>query len=249
MRLNKVRFLLTSACSARCDYCHNEGQSKWPALLQLKTISNILDRLISSGNMPDEIVLSGGEPTLHKQIGEIARMCKETGCYVSMDSHAGHPQLFAKALPFLDEIKIHIDSFHPEKQRQSMGIEIQHVQSSIRLAQTHDLKLIANHPLVNVQDTVDFISHARALGIHCKIIDIFKFGIPAKVQWGQLGYVQLNEKTWLHHDGKHRIFTRSCDAEHNPYGTLFVGADGVRLGIDRPVIGLPESFEPEWLAG
>lgn len=250
MKLNKIRFLLTSACSARCAYCHNEGQSKEPALLRTKSIVDILERLMKSGNMPDEIVLSGGEPTLHKNLGEIARLCKETGCYVSMDSHAGHPQLLEKALPFLDEIKIHIDSFNPEKQRQSMGIEIQHVLASVQLAQMFpNLKLIANHPLVNVQDTVDFVRRARNLRIHCKIIEIFKYGMAAIVHWGQLGYTQQNTKSWLHQDGTHRLFTKQCDAKHNPNDTLFVGADGVRWAIDHPSIGMPEAFEANWLMG
>jgi MoaA/NifB/PqqE/SkfB family radical SAM enzyme len=248
MKLNKIRFLLTSACSARCAYCHNEGQSKEPALLQTKTIADILGRLKASGNLPDEIVLSGGEPTLHKQVGEIARLCKDAGCYVSMDTHAGHPRLLAKALPFLDEIKIHIDSFQPEKQRQSMGIEIQQVLTSIKLAQAYPhLKLIANHPLVDVQDTVDFVRQARNLDINCKIIEAFQFGLAPSVNWAQLDYVQQSSAVWLHKNGKHQIFTKKCGVKHNQNGTLFVGADGVRWAIDLPAIGLPEDFELGWL--
>lgn len=249
MKLNKIRFLLTSACSASCDYCHNEGQSKQSALLQIKTIANILDQLKSAGSLPHEIVLSGGEPTLHKQLGEVAQLCNEAGCYVSLDTHAGHPLLLEKALPFLDEIKIHIDSFQPEKQLRSMGIEMQQVLTSIQLAQAYPhLKLIANHPLVNVQDTVDFVSEARTLNIDCKIIDILKFGLAPSIHWGTLGYTQQDSKTWLHQHGKHQIFTKRCGAKHNSNDTLFVGADGVRWAIDRPVIGAPENFELGWLA-
>lgn len=248
MKLNKIRFLLTSACSARCAYCHNEGQSKKPAVLGVAAISGILGKLRDAGEMPDEIVLSGGEPTLHKQVGEIARLCKDTGCYVSMDSHAGHPQLLAKALPFLDEIKIHIDSFQPAKQRRSMGIEIQQVLASLQLAKAYPaLKLIANHPLVNVQDSVEFVRHARGMNIDCKIIEAFQFGLAPCINWAALGYTQKSPKVWLHTNGKHRIYTKQCDAKHNLKDTLFIGADGVRLGLNQPVIGLPEAFNESWL--
>lgn len=250
MKLDKIRFLLTSACSARCAYCHNEGQSKAPALLQKTTIVNILDRLSRSGNLPHEIVLSGGEPTLHKQLGEIAQLCKATGCYVSMDTHAGHPQLLQKALPYLDEIKIHIDSFQPEKQRLSMGIEIQQVLASIRLAQTYaPLRLIANHPVITVQDSVEFVRHARAIHLDCKFIEAFQFGFAPRINWAALEYTQIGPKEWLHQNGAHRIYTKQCGVNHNLPDTLFVGADGVRLGLDRPVIGLPEAFNESWLVG
>jgi MoaA/NifB/PqqE/SkfB family radical SAM enzyme len=249
MKLHKIRFLLTSACSARCAYCHNEGQSKESALLEIKTIADILDQLAKSGNMPDEIVLSGGEPTLHKQVGKIARFCKDTGCYVSMDSHGGHPRLLEKVLPFLDEIKMHIDSFDAEKQRQSMGVEIQQVFTSIRLAQAYSrLKLIANHPLVNVQNTVDFVQHARNCGVDCKIIQTYQFGLAPCINWAQFGYMQQDKKSWLHADSKHRLFTKECGTKHNPRDTLFVGADGVRWAIDLPVIGRPDFFNTDWLA-
>lgn len=61
----KIRFLLTSRCTATCAYCHNEGQSKQGAsLLRFSIIKHILDTLTAAHIMPSEIVLSGGEPTL-----------------------------------------------------------------------------------------------------------------------------------------------------------------------------------------
>lgn len=244
----KIRLLLTSACSARCAYCHNEGQSNKTALLNFGTIQRILEDLISAGQRPAEIVLSGGEPTLHKQVADIARLCKETGTYVSMDSHAGHPQLLKKALPHLDELKVHIDAFDAERQRRSMGIEIRNVLTSIQLAKANpNLRLIANHPLVNVQETVAFVNQAREQGIDCKIIDAFNFGIVPIVHWPQLGYTRLDDKTWLHENGTHRIYTKQCGAEQNPIDTLFVGADGVRRAVDGEVIGLPDQFNLDWI--
>jgi molybdenum cofactor biosynthesis enzyme MoaA len=61
----KIRFLLTSRCTATCAYCHNEGQGKQGAsLLRLNTIQHILDTLAAANIVPDEIILSGGEPTV-----------------------------------------------------------------------------------------------------------------------------------------------------------------------------------------
>ena len=104
----KVRFPLTGRCTARCAYCHNEGQAKAAALE-------------TAGRLPDEIILSVGEPTLSRELGAIARLGKSPGAMMSLDTLAGHPKLLEAALPYLDEIKIHIDSFDPVMQRRRMG--------------------------------------------------------------------------------------------------------------------------------
>ena len=189
----KVRFLLTGKCTARCAYCHNEGQAKAkakaPALLGLPTIAAILATLETAGRLPDEIILSGGEPTLCRELGAIARLCKSSGAMVSLDTHAGHPKLLEAALPYLNEIKIHIDSFDPVVQRRSMGIEIADVLISIRLArQLPGLQIVANHPLQCIDETLSFVEQARRLGVDCKVIELFggatAYSAPAWERYG-----------------------------------------------------------------
>jgi molybdenum cofactor biosynthesis enzyme MoaA len=245
----KLRFLLTGKCTARCTYCHNEGQNKKAALLRLSTIAMILEKLATAGRLPDEIILSGGEPTLNRELGAIARLCKSTGAVLSLDTHAGHPQLLAAALPYLDELKMHIDSFDPEKQRQSMGIEISEVLTSIRLAQQFPaLHLLVNHPLQHIDDTRVFVEQTRKLGVDCKIIELFKCGTSRIApDWQALGYTQQIKGHWLHKGGDHRLFTKRCGAEHNSPNTLFIGADGVRRALDGIIIGSANAFSTQML--
>lgn len=250
----KIRFLLTSRCTASCAYCHNEGQAKEGAsLLRLTTINAILQQLAAANITPDEIILSGGEPTLHKQVGEIARRCKATGAHLSMDSHAGHPQLLQAALPYLDELKLHIDSFDAAAQYASMGIDINQVLDSIRRAQQFPrLQLHINHPLQDVQATATFVQHARELGVDCKVIEMFGQGNCAAnlrtVNWANLGYTQQASGDWLHTNGQHRVFHKRCGAAHNAEdNTLFIGADGVRRALDSAIICPAEHLTPDLL--
>lgn len=244
----KIRFLLTSRCTATCAYCHNEGQAKQGAsVLRLQHIQSILDTLADAAIVPDEIILSGGEPTLHKQVGEIAKRCKATGAHLSMDSHAGHPQLLQAALPHLDELKLHLDSFDAEEQQRSMGIQLSEVLTSIRLAQTFPaLQLHFNHPMQEIKTTAKFVHHARELGVNCKVIEMFglqQCSISLRsMNWENLGYHAQNTGEWLHHNGTHRVFHKRCGAEHNNEHTLFIGADGVRRALDGAVIGTAEAF-------
>ena len=93
----KLRLLLTSACTARCGYCHNEGQAKDNTQLSLHAINHVLDTLAAGNRQISEIILSGGEPTLHPQLAEIAQRCKATGALVSINTHGAHPGLLERA--------------------------------------------------------------------------------------------------------------------------------------------------------
>jgi molybdenum cofactor biosynthesis enzyme MoaA len=249
----QLRFLLTSKCSARCAYCHNEGQSKAGNLLSLETIRQILQELADHGVIPDEIVLSGGEPTLHKEVGEIARLCQATGAHVSMDSHGGHPKLLAAALPYLDELKLHIDSFDAAKQQASMGIALDEVLTSIRLAQQYPLQLCTNHPLADAENTRHFVGRAREVGIDCKIIELFGNAegcVPLdSMGWAGMGYRQQADGHWLHENSRHQLFTKRCGGEHNPEDALFIGADGIRRSLKGVIIGQAQQFSIRMVRG
>lgn len=246
----KIRFLLTSRCTATCAYCHNEGQDKaGPALLGVQTIAHILDTLQAGNCVPDEIVLSGGEPTLHKSVADIARRCKATGAYVSMDTHGGHPRLLEPVLPYLDEIKVHIDSFDPAEQYASMGIELEQVLASVRLAQQFPLALQANHPLKCPATTAAFVTRARGVGLDCKIIEMLtpdQPGVaaqPSAIDWRDHGYHSDAQGQWLHANGTHRLRTKRCGGRHNLKDkSLFIAAEGIRRSVDGILIGRSENF-------
>lgn len=248
----KLRFLLTNACSARCAYCHNEGQQKAGDRLNLAAIEHLLDTLAGGGLCVSEIVLSGGEPTLHPQLPEIARRCKATGAWVSINTHAGHPTKLAPALPWLDELKIHVDSFDPQRQRASMGIGITKVHESIAAArgQGHVLLLI-NHPLQSLAEASAVISAARALAVDVKLIELLDTtcGQPRLQQlpWTQLGYRPMGDGSWCHARSTHRVLTRRCNQSTDETVALFVGPDGVRTGLETPILGAAEAFSLDML--
>lgn len=230
----KVRFLLTRRCSARCDYCHNEGQADAGAsLLSVGQIEGVLETLMRQNCIPQEIVLSGGEPTLHKQVAAIAQRCKATGAHVSMASHGGHPDLLAPVLPWLDELKLHIDDVDPDRQWQSMGIALDAVEESIvRARRFPHLLLVANHPLASVQRTAQFVAWARHQEVHVKIIHRLQSSLRPFMKWENLGYTPKDATTWLHRNGRHRLFTKRCTAAHNPEPTFFVDVQGIRARLE-----------------
>ncbi|WP_374488968.1 radical SAM protein [Zoogloea sp.] len=248
----KLRFLLTNACSARCTYCHNEGQQKARDRLDLAAIGHVLDTLAEGGVNVSEIVLSGGEPTLHPQLADIARRCKASGAQVSINTHAGHPTKLAPALPWLDELKIHVDSFDPQRQRASMGIGIAKVRQSIALAQRHgQAQRFINHPLQSLDEACAVITEARALAVDVKLIELLDTagGKPLlhQLPWAELGYQPAGQGHWQHRHGTHRVLTRRCGQGGSEGGELFIGPDGVRRDLQAPILGMPEAFSLDML--
>lgn len=250
--LLKLRFLLTNACSARCAYCHNEGQQKASDRLDLAAIEHLLDTLAGGGVCVSEIVLSGGEPTLHPQLPEIARRCKASGALVSINTHAGHPTKLVPALPWLDELKIHVDSFDPQRQRASMGIGIAKVRQSIAAAKDHgNLQLFINHPLQSLDEASAVIDAARAMAVDVKLIELLDTtcGQPRLQQlpWAELGYRSTGDGSWRHVYGTHRVLTRRCGQSACETVELFIGPDGIRHDLQTRTLGTAEAFSLDML--
>lgn len=249
----KLRFLLTSACTARCGYCHNEGQAKDNTQLSLQAISHVLDTLAAGNLQISEIVLSGGEPTLHPQLAEIARRSQASGALVSINTHGAHPGLLERALPWIDELKLHIDSFNPQRQKLSMGLSIDKVLQSIeRSRQYPGLRTVVNHPLQSLAEASEVLATTRRLGVECKFIELLDTTqtSPAltDIPWAALGYQATAPGFWQHRVCGHRAMARRCNTHQTHATELFMGADGVRLQLQGESLGAVHSFTLDMLA-
>ena len=235
-KANKIRLLLTGKCTARCDYCHNEGQSTSAPLLKLSAIKKYITELENNNALPEEVVLTGGEPTINKEVAKIAQFLKSKNIYVSMASHAGHPDLLEPVLPYIDELKIHLDSFDPELQFKSMGIPLEAVLKSIKLAKKYSLKLLVNHPLNNEKETKAFVVSARQKGIDVKIIELYQdenFVSLNAINWETFGYEETQNGYFKHKTSNHKLFFKRCGAKDNDTGTIFYGTEGIRSAIEK----------------
>ena len=243
----KLRFLLTSDCTARCGYCHNEGQAKDTTSLSLADITHVLDTLAAGNLRVDEVILSGGEPTLHPQLAEIARRSKASGALVSINTHGAHPGLLERALPWIDELKLHVDSFHPQRQKHSMGLSIDKVLQSIERSRQHPgLRTVVNHPLQSLEEASEVITATRTLGVECKLIELLDTALACPqlpdIPWAALGYQPTAPGFWQHHICGHRAMARRCKPHQAHATDLFIGADGVRQQLQGKSLGMACSF-------
>ncbi|HNQ49526.1 MAG TPA: radical SAM protein [Hydrogenophilus thermoluteolus] len=233
----QLRLLLTNRCSACCAYCHNEGQIHEKGHLPLSAIETLLAYWQTVGISFDEIVLSGGEPTLHPQIARIAQLCHTACRHVSINTNGAHPSRLLSALRWISEVKIHLDSFDPGQQVASMGIALERVLTTIAHARNHQVRVLLNHPVRDVQESATFVKEASNRGIDCKLIamlgDAPEIAITQALQ--AMGYVAQRNSCWYQPTSGHRVFLSACQPVSNRQ-TFFVDAEGVRCGLDATLL-------------
>ncbi|MDD3594136.1 MAG: anaerobic ribonucleoside-triphosphate reductase activating protein [Candidatus Gastranaerophilales bacterium] len=101
--------VFTQGCNFRCGYCHNPALVQ-PNKLELKNEKEILEFLKSRVNKIDGVVISGGEPTLQKDLPAFVKKVKEMGFAVKLDTNGTNPNMAEKLLEqqFIDYIAMDI---------------------------------------------------------------------------------------------------------------------------------------------
>lgn len=79
-------------CNFRCPFCHNSALVTKEAGIKIPE-EDILTYLKSRRGVIDAVVITGGEPTLHKELPEFIRNVKEMGYLVKLDTNGTNPDM------------------------------------------------------------------------------------------------------------------------------------------------------------
>lgn len=119
----KIRLLLTDTCNAHCLGCHNEGQLLNGKFMDFHWIQKFIKSLSLINVNIEEIILSGGEPTLHPHIIDIIHYIRENiNCYLSINSNGMVKDKLISIYPLVDEVKFHIESNISSQYESLMGL-------------------------------------------------------------------------------------------------------------------------------
>ena len=92
--------LFTSGCNFACPFCHNSGLVYGNE--QEISEKDIFDFLTKRKNILDAVVISGGEPTLHRDLPQFLERIKKLGYLIKLDTNGTNPEmlkdLFEKGL-------------------------------------------------------------------------------------------------------------------------------------------------------
>ena len=80
-------------CNFRCHYCHNPDLVLRPHTLKTIDEKELMNYLESKKKWIDGICITGGEPTIHKDLPEFIAKFKEKGFSVKLDTNGTNPEM------------------------------------------------------------------------------------------------------------------------------------------------------------
>jgi len=99
-----VSVIFTIGCNYKCKFCHNKPLLD-PNAGEDWTIDSIRNR-IEKNFLIDGISITGGEPTLQKDIIYFCKILKEIKKLVSVDTNGSHPEVIEGLLPYVARIAL-----------------------------------------------------------------------------------------------------------------------------------------------
>lgn len=92
--------IFVSGCNFLCPYCHNGDLVLKKEKLQEYTEDEILAFLVKRSKMIDAICISGGEPTLYKDLPEFMKKIRELniGTLIKLDTNGTNPAMIKKVI-------------------------------------------------------------------------------------------------------------------------------------------------------
>ncbi len=159
--------LFTSGCNMRCPFCHNASLVTGTAE-ENYTEDEILSYLKKRQGLLDGVAITGGEPLLHKDIGDFIKKIKDLGFAVKLDTNGSFPERLKVLIDggLLDYIAMDIKNCK-EKYSLAAGknININDIEKSVELIKNsgipHEFRTTVTKELHNEED---IISVARWLG-------------------------------------------------------------------------------------
>ena len=91
--------VFTQGCNVRCAYCHNPELIP-PAQNEEYAVSeeDVIEYLERRKNSLDGVVITGGEPTLQKDLDKFAQKVKDMGYMVKLDTNGTNPDMIQKLI-------------------------------------------------------------------------------------------------------------------------------------------------------
>ncbi len=86
-----------NACDFRCPFCHNFELAcgTAPAVMEEE---ELLDFLRKRRGLLDGVAITGGEPTLHRDLPALLEKIRALGYPVKLDTNGGHPEILEELL-------------------------------------------------------------------------------------------------------------------------------------------------------
>ena len=114
--------VFTQGCNFRCPFCHNSSLVNGAGDCEISE-AEVLDFLKERKKLLDGVVITGGEPTLNKDIADFLKKIKDLGYLIKLDTNGTNPDLLKKLVAdkLVDYVAMDIKNC-PEKYEKAAGV-------------------------------------------------------------------------------------------------------------------------------
>jgi len=122
-KLSSVLFL--PDCNFRCPFCYNSTLVLHPERIETVPFERVEDYLKKQRSWIDGVCITGGEPTLHKDLPDLCSKLKEMGFLVKVDTNGTNPTMVKELMDgeLMDYIAMDIKApLTAEKYSKATGI-------------------------------------------------------------------------------------------------------------------------------
>jgi len=174
--VTNLRISLTNECNLNCFYCHREGQTLNFEDMKPEEIERIV-RIASQLGIK-KVKLTGGEPTIRKDIVEIVRRIRPYVEDLSMTTNGTTLKLLAEPLKEagLDRVNISLDTLDREKYKAITGFDVlpqvlEGIDKAVKLFHPVKLNMVVMKGL-NDEEIWDMIDYAAQKNAILQLIEI-----------------------------------------------------------------------------
>ena len=80
-------------CNFRCPFCHNGALVLDPFSMETVSLDSVMDRLREYDGWIDGVCITGGEPTIHKNLPALIERFKDRNLAVKLDTNGTNPAM------------------------------------------------------------------------------------------------------------------------------------------------------------
>ena len=158
--------VFTQGCNFKCPFCHNSD------LIYFKKGSidenEILNYLSKRKNVLDGVVITGGEPTMQKDLISFLNKIKDLGLKIKLDTNGAKPESLKKIieLKLVDYIAMDIKSSKENYSKASgVGVDLNKISKSVKLIKESGLDFEFRTTVVKkYHDLADLASICEFIG-------------------------------------------------------------------------------------
>lgn len=90
--------VFTGGCNFRCPFCHNAPLVVGDVVKQEINVNTVFDYLTKRKGLVDAVCVTGGEPTLHRDLPEFFAKVRDLGYKTKLDTNGTNPDMLERLL-------------------------------------------------------------------------------------------------------------------------------------------------------